>query len=508
MGFPDVVEQHPHALAATAGNGSSLTFEALDEASRRLASLLEAKGLTRGDTVAILLPNGLEYLLVAWGAQRAGLFFVPVNWHLSADEATYIVSDCGARALVTTAELAELASLIADSNDTLTVTLMVNGPAGRFEDLYGSLSEASPSRPTPEPNGYYMFYSSGTTGRPKGIRPQIPDTDFGSPLTLEGMLAQLYDFGPETRYLSTGPLYHAAPLGWSLATQALGGQTVIMDRFEPEECLSLIEKHRITHAQFVPTMFVRLLKLPDEVRASYDLSSLQAVVHAAAPCPRDVKEAMIDWLGPIIHEYYAGSESVCFFAVDSHEWLARPGTVGRSMIGTAHILDDDGSELPSGHIGQIWYDSPLTFAYHNDPAKTADAFNSRGWSTLGDLGHLDEDGYLFLSDRRTDLIISGGVNVYPREIEDALALHPDVEDVAVVGMPHAEMGQEVVAVVVPRSFEQAANLETELAKHLDERLAQFKRPRRWVLVEGLPRLPSGKILRRVVRDELMEASGR
>jgi long-chain acyl-CoA synthetase len=493
--------------AATAADGTGLTFAQLDDESRRLASLLEARGLQPGDTVAILLENIPRYLAAAWGALRAGLRIVPVNWHLSAAEAVYIAGDSGARALITSAALAPLASEIAASGPVLDARLMCGGPSAGFEDLDAALAASSPERPAQEPGGQVMFYSSGTTGRPKGIKRTVPPEPFGTEQMLESLLSGLYGFGADTVYLCTGPLYHAAPLGWSLGAQGLGGQVVVMPRFDAEACLAMIEQFRVTHVQFVPTMFVRLLKLAPEVRARYDLSSLRRVVHAAAPCPVEVKRAIIEWLGPIVDEYYAASEGNCYFAIGSQEWLAHPGSVGRALLGTPHILDDDGAEVGAGEVGQIWIEGPRVFEYHNDAVKTAGAFNDRDWSTLGDLGHVDADGYLYLSDRRTDLIITGGVNVYPREIEDALAMHPAVADVAVIGLPDAEMGQEIRAVVQPApGVAGGPGLEQELIEHCAQQLARFKRPRRVDFVAELPRVPSGKILRRLVRDTYLEGA--
>jgi long-chain acyl-CoA synthetase len=491
----------PDRVAVAAADGAGLTFAQLDDQSRRLASLLEARGLQAGDTVAILVENIPRFLAVAWGARRAGLFHVPVNWHLSPAEAVYIVADSGSRALISSGGLASLAAEVSAQCPVLTTRLVIDGAIGGFEDLGAALAASSPERPAAEVTGHTMYYSSGTTGRPKGIKPDLPAAPFGTGSNLEPVLAGLYGFGPETVYLCTGPLYHAAPLGWSLGAQALGGKVVVMDRFDPETCLALIEEHRVTHAQFVPTMFVRMLKLEPAVRARYDLSSLQAVVHAAAPCSPAVKRAMIDWLGPIVAEYYAGSEANCYFAIDSAQWLAHPGSVGQSLVGAVHITDSDGRELGPGEVGQVWVESPRAFAYHNDPAKTAEAFNDRGWSTLGDLGHLDAEGFLYLSDRRTDLIITGGVNVYPREIEETLAMHPAVADVAVIGLPDEEMGEEIRAVVQPAAgVAGGPDLQRELLAHCAGQLARFKQPRRIDFVAELPRLPSGKILRRVVRD--------
>jgi long-chain acyl-CoA synthetase len=501
----ELAAARPGQAAATAADGASLTFAQLDDESRRLASLLEGRGLEPGDTVALLVENVPRFLSAAWGALRAGLSLVPVNWHLSAAEAVYIARDSGARALITSGTLAPLASQITAAGPVLEAKVAIGEPIDGFESFDAALAGSSPERPAAEAGGRVMFYSSGTTGRPKGIRHDGPPAPFGSDTVLEGLLAGLYGFGPDTVYLCTGPLYHAAPLGWSLGAQALGGEVVVMPRFDPEACLALIEKYRVTDAQFVPTMFVRMLKLAPEIRARYDLSSLRRVVHAAAPCPADVKRAMIGWLGPIVEEYYAASEGNCYFAIGSPEWLAHPGSVGRPLLGTPHILGEDGAELPPGEVGQIWIEGPAAFAYHNDAAKTAGAFNDRGWSTLGDLGHVDADGYLYLSDRRTDLIITGGVNVYPREIEDALAMHPAVADVAVVGLPDPEMGEVIRAVVQPAAgVSGSPELGQELIEHCSGQLARFKRPRQVDFVAELPRLPSGKILRRLVRDAYPE----
>jgi long-chain acyl-CoA synthetase len=497
----ELAAAQPARPAATAADGTGLTFAQLDDESRRLASLLESRGLQPGDTVALLQENTPRYLSAAWGILRAGLLLVPVNWHLSAAEAVYIARDSGARALITSGTLAALATELAEASPALETRLAAGDPVGGFEDLDAALAASSPERPAQEVSGQVMFYSSGTTGRPKGIRRHEPPAAFGSEQVMESLLAGLYGFTAQAVYLCTGPLYHAAPLGWSLAAQGLGSQVVVMPRFDAEACLALIEAFRVTHVQFVPTMFVRLLKLAPAVRARYDLSSLRMVVHAAAPCPPDVKRAMIGWLGPIIEEYYAASEANCYFAIGSADWLAHPGSVGRPLLGTPHILDDDGAKVAAGQAGQIWIEGPAAFTYHNDAGKTAGAFNDRGWSTLGDLGHVDAEGYLYLSDRRTDLIITSGVNVYPREVEEALAMHPAVADVAVIGLPHAEMGEEIRAVVQPAAGVTAGpELEQELIEHCGARLARFKRPRHVDFVTDLPRLPSGKILRRVVRD--------
>ena len=363
--------------------------------------------------------------------------------------------------------------------------------------------------PTPladETEGMTFFYSSGTTGRPKGIRRSHDFPPFGTGLALDHLMGLAFGFSPEAVYLCPAPLYHAAPIGWAMGTIRNGGTVVLMPRFDATECLRAIERHRVTHVQFVPTHFVRMLKLPQPQRDAFDLSSVQMVIHAAAPCPVDVKRQMIDWLGPKLLEYYAGSEGNGITIINSAEWLDHPGSVGRALGSVVHIVGADGAELPAGQDGFIYFEGGA-FEYHNDPAKTASAVNDKGWSTLGDIGHLDADGYLYLADRRTDLIISGGVNIYPAEVEEALIMHPAVADVAVIGMPDDEMGQSVLAIVQLADAVRGAGttdeaaLAAELMAHCRSRLASFKCPRKVEFVSELPRLPTGKLLRRQLRAE-------
>jgi acyl-CoA synthetase (AMP-forming)/AMP-acid ligase II len=480
---------------------AGLSFRELDAGANQLARLLAAHGLGVGDHLAILMSNELRYLEVAWAAQRSGLFYTPVNWHLTAEEAAYIVRDCGAKVLIASAALAELARRIAEDVPGLASRLMIGGARPGFEDYAAALAGYPPEPMADQVEGRYMYYSSGTTGRPKGITVELSGEPFGTGLPLDRLLSTAYGFGPDSVYLCTGPLYHAAPLGWSLGTQRNGGTVVLMERFDPLRALELIERHRITHAQFVPAMFVRMLKLPEATRRGFDTSSLQVAVHAAAPCPVEVKQAMIDWWGPVVHEYYAGSEGAGFCAIDSPTWLRHRGSVGRALIGTPHIVDESGIELPVGEVGTVWFADAPRFEYHNDSAKTASAYDERGWSTLGDLGRLDEEGFLYLADRRTDLIISGGVNIYPREVEDVLTLHPAVADIAVIGVPDEEMGQQVKAVVQPVDPERAGpELAGELVDYCRERLAHYKCPRSVDFDPALPRLPSGKLLKRVIRE--------
>lgn len=490
-----------------ADSGRSLSYRELEEQSNRIAHLFGRLGLKRGDHVAVLMENTIDMFPVYWAAQRSGLYYTPVNWHLTVAEAAYIVDNCGAQVLISSASLEHIAVEAAETASALQQRFVVGGSEVDGDRSLDSAVAGLPTTPIEEQSeGYYMFYSSGTTGRPKGILPVMPDVPFGTGLTLDHQLPT-FGFDRDSVYLNTGPLYHAAPVGWSIGAVRNGATTIIMSRFDAELTLRVIEEHQVTHAQFVPTMFVRMLKLPDEVRYSYDLSSLQIAVHAAAPCPVAVKESMIQWLGPKLVEYYAGSESNCFFVISTPEWLTHKGSVGKAVIGAVHVCDSEGTELPAGEVGQLWFDGP-EFEYHRDPDKTAHAYNERGWSTLGDLGWVDEDGYLYIADRRTDLIISGGVNIYPREIEDALAMHPAVADIAVIGVPDDEMGQRVHAVVqVADGITAGADLAARLARDAASQIATFKIPRTFEFTKDLPRLPSGKLLRRqIVSDYSPENS--
>lgn len=471
------------------------TFAELDERSRRLAAHLEAAGIGEQSHIAALLPNGLDYFDVAWAAQRSGLWLTPVNWHLTGPEAGYIITDCGARALISSADLA---AAVSDED------VRLSPPALRIstgEQLEAAIAGAPGSLRRPETEGALMFYSSGTTGRPKGILREWTAAPYGTIKGIEMIMSGAFGFDTETVYLCPAPLYHAAPLAWSMGTQRLGGTVVVMDRFDPLRTLEVIERFRVTHVQMVPTMFVRLLKLSEEERTRSDLSSLRCVIHAAAPCPIEVKERMLEWWGPVIHEYYSSSEGNGFTMIGPEEWQAHRGSVGRALGGQIHILDDGGRELPAGEVGTVWFEGTARFQYHNDPEKTAGSFNEQGWSSLGDMGSLDGEGYLYLSDRRTNMILSGGVNIYPQEIENELALHPAVLDVAVIGVPDTEMGQQVKAIVQPADPEDAGpELAAELITYCRARLASFKCPRTVDFVDELPRLPSGKLAKRLLVD--------
>lgn len=496
----ELARQAPERRAVVVGD-DAVSFAEVEDRSRRLALWMRSRGLRRGDTVAILLPNHLRFLEVAWAAQRSGLYYTTVNWHLTPEEAGYIVADCGARLLVTSHSLVEMAERAAAYVEGDLARLLVDGRA-RGWDAYEQVLAATPGTDLKdECEGDFMLYSSGTTGRPKGIRRALTFPPMGQGLLGAVPFLRLLGMQPGDVYLCPAPLYHAAPLAWSLAAQRMASTVVVMERFDAREALALIERHRISHAQFVPTMFVRMLKLEREERESFDLSSLRAVVHAVAPCPVDVKHQMIQWWGPIISEYYSSTEGVGTTFITSEEWLAHPGSVGRAMMGTPHIVDEQGRELGPGQIGTVYFDGGSRFEYHNDPDKTASTYDGRGWGSVGDMGYLDDKGYLYLTDRRTFMIISGGVNIYPQEIENLLVNHPKVMDAAVIGVPNAEFGEEVKAVVQPVDWDDAGpELEAELMAWCRGRLAGFKCPRSVDFDPELPRQDNGKLYKRLLSD--------
>jgi long-chain acyl-CoA synthetase len=494
--------QRPDAPAVIMGtSGETVTYAQLDERSNKLAHLLRARGLGHGDHIAVLMDNNARYLEVTWAAQRSGLYYTAMNSHLRAGEVQYILDDCGATALVTSPAMVDAVSALDLS--AVPTRLCVGAGLPGFE-RYDEAIAGQPSGPVAdEAEGREMLYSSGTTGKPKGVRKAIPLTPPGDPGALPVMLAMgmaSRGLGPETVYLSPAPLYHSAPLVYCMSVHRLGATVVAMERFDAEQCLALIERYRVTHAQFVPTMFVRLLKLPEEVRKRYDISSLQFAVHAAAPCPVSVKRQMLDWWGPIIHEYYAGTEDIGSTAITPEEWLAHPGSVGRPLE-ECHIVGPEGEELPAGRSGTIYFAGGRPFEYHNDPDKTASITDRRGWRTLGDVGYLDEDGYLYLTDRQAHMIISGGVNIYPQEAENVLSSHPSVADVAVIGVPDAEMGEQVKAVVqaVP-GVTAGPELGDELLAYCRSELATYKCPKTVDFVDELPRDPNGKLYKRVLKE--------
>ncbi|MCW2897925.1 MAG: acyl-CoA synthetase [Streptosporangiaceae bacterium] len=505
MHLGSVAAEHPDRPAVImAGSGKVVTYAELDAASNRLAQVLCAAGLRPGDHIAFMLENRWEFLAVAWAAQRSGLYYTPVGTRLGAAEAAYIVDNCEAKAFIASAAVSAVAEKVAADTPGVPLRLMLDAAVPGFSSYEEAVASVD-AAPLPEQvEGMDMLYSSGTTGRPKGVKPPLPLSPIGTPGGLYTLISMLFDPGDSPVYLSPAPLYHAAPLRYSMVFQRLGGAVVVMERFDPEAALAAIQEHRVTHSQWVPTMFIRMLRLPEQTRTAYDLSSLRFAVHAAAPCPVPVKEQMIDWWGPILHEYYAGTEGNCFVYTDSAAWLGHKGTVGRPLLGQVHVCDDSGDELPAGQIGILYFGGGSEFEYHGDPAKTAASRDprGRGWSTLGDIGYVDDEGFIYLTDRRSHMIISGGVNIYPQEVENLLAVHPKVADVAVIGVPDEEMGEQVKAVVQPASMADAGDaLAAELIHYCRERLAHYKCPRTVDFRATLPRHPTGKLYKRLLSAE-------
>jgi len=491
----------PDRIAAVmAGTGETLSYGELERRSAQLAHVLHEAGLRPGDVVALLTENNLRAFEVYWAALRSGLYITAVNNRLKPDEVAYIVSDSGATALIVSAEQAATAEAIIDRTPGVKLRLAFGGPVSGHDSYEDTIDAASAEPFADQPLGATMLYSSGTTGRPKGVRPTLPERQVSEPGDTLAALAEMF-FGVtrDSVYLSPGPIYHAAPLRWSGAIQVLGGTVVMMNRFDAARALQAIQDHRVTHAQFVPTMFVRMLQLPQEVRDRYDVSSLRVAIHAAAPCPVEVKQKMIDWWGPVLVEYYAGTEGNGMTAIDSGTWLSKPGTVGRAVSGSVRICADDGTELPAGQAGVVYFaNDEIPFAYHNDPDKTRAAQHPahHAWTTLGDIGYLDEDGFLFLTDRKAFTIISGGVNIYPQETENVLALHPAIYDVAVIGVPDPEMGELVVAFVQPApGAVPGPELEQEIIAFVKSKIASYKAPRAVRFVDSLPRSEAGKLMK-------------
>lgn len=482
-----------------AGSEESLTYGQLEQASNRHARLMRQLGLGAGDAVAICVENSLAFLPLVLACQRSGLTYVCISTRLLAHEVDYILRDSGARLLIVSPGI--------DAADRIRATISadlplfsVNGPVPGATP-WEPLADGLPMDPLPDERaGTEMLYSSGTTGRPKGILQPPPSADIADPDALTMLARTYFGLSGDSVYLSPAPLYHAAPLRWSLATLKSGGVVVVLERFDAELTLASIQAHRVTHGQFVPTHFVRMLKLPEPVRARFDLSSLRLAIHAAAPCAIPVKQAMIDWWGPILVEYYAGTEGNGMTMITSEEWLAHPGSVGRAVLGQPRICGPDGEELPTGQEGEVYFSEARPFAYHNDPERTAATANRHGWTSLGDIGRVDEEGYLYLTDRKSFMIISGGVNIYPQEIEDLLIQHPRVTDAAVIGAPCPEMGERVVAVVQPADMAEADDrLAAELTAWVRQGLSGVKVPRQIDFMEQLPRHDTGKLYKQPLR---------
>ena len=498
---------HPDRPAfVMASTGESVSYREFEERANRLAHLLRRHGLDREDHYAIFMENNDRYLETCAAGHRTGQYYTCINSYLTADEVAYIVDNSESQVLITSRAKREIALEAVQACPKVSLVLVVDDPGGSDDERVRDYDEAVASMPiTPvadEQLGTAMLYSSGTTGRPKGITRPLPVQPPHEPLPLFNFLNGLWQYREDMVYLSPAPLYHSAPQAAVSLAISIGATVIIMERFDPVEYLRLVEEYQVTHTQLVPTMFSRMLKLPEEERARYDLSSLEIAVHAAAPCPVQVKEQMIEWWGPIIHEYYGATEGLGFTACDSEEWLAHKGTVGKVILGDLHILDDDMNELPLGTPGTIWFKTATPFEYHNDPGKTSESTSPDGtMTTVGDVGYVDEDNFLYLTDRKTFLIISGGVNIYPQETEDLLITHPKVFDAAVIGVPNEDLGEEVKAIIqVMPDVEPGAELTEELLAFCREHLSRQKVPRSIDYEDELPRLPTGKLYKRLLRD--------
>ncbi len=505
---------HPSHFARTqpdqpafvmAGSGISVSYRELEQRSNQVAHLLRKLGLKAGDHIAILLENHPRFFEICFGAHRAGLIYTAMSTRLTVSEAAYIVENCEAKLLITSYAMRGLARELLPHTEALGARLMLDGAEPGYRAFEAAIAACPITPIADETAGGDMLYSSGTTGRPKGVfvPPEFPGIDAPNPLIT--ICAKLYGMDTATVYLSPAPLYHAAPLRFSMTAIRLGGTCVVMEQFDAEDYLHQVERHQVTHTQLVPTMFVRMLKLAPEVRTRFSLSTLKIAIHAAAPCPVPVKQQMIGWWGPVLWEYYAGTEGNGMTMVNSQDWLTHAGTVGRAVIGQLRICDDAGVQVANGTPGTIYFAEGRPYSYHNDPEKTASSRNAQGWTTLGDVGYVDDEGYLYLTDRKAHMIISGGVNIYPQEAENLLITHPKVLDCAVIGVPNEDFGEEVKAVVQPRDMRDVAGplakeLEAELIAFCRESLSPVKCPRSIDFEAELPRHPTGKLYKRLLRD--------
>lgn len=496
-----LARENPSRVAFTVTpSGVTRTWHQLEHRSRMCAAALISRGFHAGDVIAICMENSAEFLEIAFAAQRAGLYFTPVTRSLKARELQHILNDSGAKAVFFSRQTAD-SVLEACGPDVLRVLVGGEDPSlGVQYEWFLSQVDMRAELPA-RPLGADFCYSSGTTGLPKGIKRDLASATALFEARSEGRLIYR-DFGPDTVYLTPAPLYHSAPLRYTMRALSCGGQAVVMERFEPEAALEIIERFRVTHSQWVPTMFKRMLDLPEQVRASYDLSSMRYAIHAAAPCPVPVKEQMIAWWGPILYEFYAGTEVVGRTSLSSTEWLEHKGSVGLPEFGRIHIVGEGGRELGANEQGQVYFSGFTPFEYHNDPAKTRAAYNEKGWGTYGDIGYVDQDGYLYLTDRASNMIVSGGVNIYPEETEQLLSGHPLIADVAVIGVPNPDFGEEVKAVVKLRdTVEPSQALAMELITYCRDRLASVKCPRSVDFVGALPRTEAGKLVKRELKNK-------
>ncbi len=506
--------QHP---AIVCGD-ERLSYGELEALANRIANVLRSLGLHRGDHIASLIGNRPAALALAWGAYRCGLYLTPLATTLTPAELAYLVKDCDARVVIAEAALGALVSplvspLVTGAEHVVGAAaaqrrvqwLSFGGAIEGFTSIEPLIDAAAPTPHAHEPAGALMVYTSGTTGAPKGVYRPLPPPDFGGTPAFAADLHTLFGLGePDVRYLSTAPLYHAAPLRFALAVTAGGGTVHVMNRFDADGAMRLIEAQAITHSQWVPTMFQRLLALPAERRRAFNAPHHRMAVHGAAPCPAATKQAMIEWWGPILLEYYSGSEGIGLTLIDSAQALRKPGSVGLARKGVLHIVDAAGHELPAGETGVVHFSGVKPFAYYKAPEKTAAKTSPQGWQTFGDLGHVDAEGWLYLTDRLDDMIISGGVNVYPQEIEAAMLDVAGVWECAVVGVPDERFGERPVAFVVPtrEAGDNTATLLARVCEHNQRHLGRLKQPAEIHLIDSLPRSATGKLLRRQLRDLL------
>lgn len=511
FGIPAMDGLFDKVAVVNATTGVQLTYRELDERSRRFASFLSANGLVKGDRVAILMENNVRVFECYWAALRSGLVAVPVNWHATPQDIAYMIENSGAKVIITSAFLRDTARVLAPLLSAEIIRLSMDEVMADWSNYDEVVGLHRPDTLVEDSLGNLMFYSSGTTGRAKGVVRHQAEWRFSDgPDPSRQLLIREYGFTTETVYFSPAPLYHAAPLGFALTAQFAGGTIVITEKFDAIESLEVMASYGVTYTHWVPTMFVRMLKLPSEVRGLYRFPLHRTAMHGAAPCPIEVKQKMIEWWGPILKEYYGGSEGAGLTMIDSPDWLAHPGSVGRAVVGTLRVCSEQGEELPIGTVGLVYFErDSAAFEYRGDPEKTRESRHPLhdNWATLGDMGHVDVEGYLYLTDRRSFTIISGGVNIYPQVIEDALALHPDVFDVAVIGVPNTEMGEEVKAVIqLTSGIPPSPELADSMKEFLRMRIARYMVPKSIDFVAHVPRLPTGKLAKKVIRDKYWERS--
>jgi len=485
-------------------SGDIITWREYDLKVSRIAQYFKGIGLKERDHIAVLLENCEAYLEILEAAIDAGLLLTTISTHLQLEEMEYVIDNSESSVLITSDSFAELAEKLLDCSPNVTHRLMLGSPIDGYDSFEETVARYDGSPIAYGNAGTFMLYSSGTTGRPKGIHWDVPPVPVG---TVDPNLATafaLFQIDDKATYLSTQPLYHSAPAAFALGCLQVGATVVLMEKFDPENAISAIEKYGTSHSQWVPTMFVRIMKLPQETRLKYDVSAMQCAIHAAAPCPVEVKEQMIEWMGPVLFEFWGGTETGVVTLITSPEWLEHRGSVGRGFTAALHILDEAGNEQPPGEPGIIYMESGRQYSYFKEPDKTAGSRNKDGWTDIGDIGYLDEEGYLYLTDRKSFMIISGGVNIYPQETEDTMVMHPKVMDVAVIGVPNEEFGEEVKAVVQPVNFAEAGpELEKELIEYTRTKVSHIKCPKTIDFIEELPRTPSGKLLKRLIKEKYL-----